>query len=383
MTAVDAELAVKLKRSIGPWQTAATLPAECFVDDRVYAIEQEQIFRRGWVGVGRSDRWRTPGDYSAIEIGGVPVVVTRDQAGTLHALANTCSHRAAEIVTGEGNVKRLRCPFHFWTYDLDGRLLAAPSMNRTTNFEIERDRFCLTSYTVAERHGFAFISLEPAPPSIDEWLGDFGEIHSPWPLADLVTARRREFTVDCNWKAFAEVFNEYYHIPYVHPNSIDDIYLEPDEPEDVTGAHASHFGLTEGTGGLLAAEADKVLPVIDGLDGRPGQGVRYSWIFPNIMLAAGAEALWMYEVYPDGPGRSRCAQVVAFPASTFEVERFDERAAAYYDRFDVAVSEDIPMLEQQFRGQRSPSSKQGRYSYLEPSVARFGSWYARCLLSAV
>ncbi len=382
MRAINGQLAAQLKRSIGPWQTASTLPAQCYVDEDVYAIEQEQVFRQGWVGIGRSDRWSNAGDYSAMDIGGVPVVVARDHSGELQAVANVCSHRASQVVTGEGNAKRLRCPFHYWTYDLDGRFMAAPSMNETPGFESDKDDLCLATYAVAERFGFAFVSLEAEPPPIDDWLADFGQMHTPWPIADLVTARRREFTVDCNWKAFAEVFNEYYHLPYVHPTSIDDIYLEPDAAEDVTGAHATQFGMTEGTGGLLESDAEKILPTMDGLEGRSAKGVRYTWIFPNIMIAAGAEAMWMYEVYPDGPDRCLCAQVVAFPSSTFDVDGFEEKAAAYYERFDVAVAEDIPMLEQQLAGQRSPQAKQGRYSYLEPSVARFGSWYAERLLAA-
>lgn len=316
-------------------------------------------------------------------------------------MANSCSHRASQIVTGSGNTRRLRCPFHAWTYDLDGRLVAAPEMHRTVGFgqsmgsdeSIESgaadsapDDLCLTRYGTAERDGFAFVTVDPDAPPIDDWLGDFSKLHAPWRLDTLATARRREFTVDCNWKAFAEVFNEYYHIPYVHPDSIDDIYLEPDEPENVTGAYATHFGLTDGTGGLLADdtdEADKILPTMPGLDGRPGRGVRYSWIFPNLVIATGAEALWMYEVYPDGPDRCRCAQVVALPPSSFEVDDFDRRTAAYYERFDVALDEDIPALERQHQGQRSPHAKQGRYSYLEPSVARFGSWYAERLLTVL
>jgi phenylpropionate dioxygenase-like ring-hydroxylating dioxygenase large terminal subunit len=379
MQTLPGDLTEQLQACIGGWEHTSTLPAAVYSNPGVFEIEQHVVFRSGWVGVGRCDRWPEPGDYSAMDIGGVPTVVLRDDDGTLRAYANTCSHRGAQLLEGDGSCKRIRCPFHFWTYALGGAMVAAPSMGRTVDFDSADHS--LVEFQLAEHEGFAFVSFESDCPSFDQWIGDFSKLHAPWPLASLVTGRRREFTVDCNWKSFAEVFNEYYHLPYVHPNSIDDTYNEPNDPEAVQGAYATHFGTTEGTGGLLPEDLAGILPTIDGLEGDNAKGVRYSWLFPNIMIATGTEAMWMYEVYPDGADRCRCAQVVCFPRSTVELDDFEQRAAFYYERFDVAISEDIPMLERQHRGMRSPFAKQGRFSYLEPSVARFASWYAERLLS--
>ena len=372
-------LAGGLARCLAPADEASSLPAACYSDLAVHLVERDTMFRHGWIGVGRFDRWPDVGDFSAMDLGGVPVVVVRDES-RLRAFANTCSHRSSQVMVGDGNCSRMRCPFHFWTYGLDGRLLGAPSMQRTAGFD--RADHGLHEFDLAERHGFVFVSLEESPPPIDEWLGDFGEVHEPWALADMVTTRRREFTVDCNWKGFAEVFNEYYHLPYVHPGSIDSTYDDPDEPDVVVGAYATHFGTTQGTGGLLVDEQHRALPLIDGLPDREAHGVRYSWLFPNLVIATGAEGMWMYEVYSDGPDRCRCAQVVCFPLTTIARPGFAEAAEAYYERFDVAISEDIPVLEQQHLGMRSPFSRQGRFSYLEPNVALFAAWYAERLLSA-
>ena len=372
-------LAGGLARCLAPADEASSLPAACYSDLAVHLVERDTMFRHGWIGVGRFDRWPDVGDFSAMDLGGVPVVVVRDES-RLRAFANTCSHRSSQVMVGDGNCSRMRCPFHFWTYGLDGRLLGAPSMQRTAGFD--RADHGLHEFNLAERHGFVFVSLEESPPPIDRWLGDFGEVHDPWALSDMVTTRRREFTVDCNWKGFAEVFNEYYHLPYVHPGSIDSTYDDPDEPDVVVGAYATHFGTTQGTGGLLVDEQHRALPLIDGLPDREAHGVRYSWLFPNLVIATGAEGMWMYEVYPDGPDRCRCAQVVCFPPTTIARPGFAEAAEAYYERFDVAISEDIPVLEQQHLGMRSPFSRQGRFSYLEPNVARFAAGYAERLLSA-
>ena len=376
---LSADLAEALGRCTGVVADSHTLPAACYVDPEVADLEAETVFRQGWVGIGRGDRWTASGDYVAMDLGGVPVVVVRDEEGVLRAYANTCRHRSAQVMEGEGHCTRMRCPFHFWTYGLDGRLMGAPSMQDTNDFE--RADHGLSEFAIAERHGFAFVSLEGSPPPIDDWLGDFADLHARWDLGSMVTTRRREFTVACNWKAFAEVFNEYYHLPYVHPGSIDDTYDDPDDPEVVVGAWATHAGTTQGTGGLLEADQAKALPVIGTLNEREARGVRYSWLYPTLVIATGAEGMWMYEVYPDGPDRCRCAQVVCFPPETAALDGFAEVAESYYERFDVAIAEDIPMLEQQHRGMRSPFARQGRFSHLEPNVARFAGWYAERLLS--
>ena len=381
MVGISAETKKELERCVASPEEAHTLPAVCYVDPEIYEIEQNLLFRSGWVGLGRSDRWKNPGDYSAFEIGGVPVVVTRDENKKLRAFANTCRHRSSQIMTGEGTCSRFRCRFHFWTYALDGRLIGAPSMHKTPGFE--QEDFGLKEFALEETHGFVLLSLEENPTDLHTWLGDFEDVHAPWPAEELITTRRREFIVDCNWKAFAEVFNEYYHLPYVHPVSIGTTYNEPDEAEEVNGAFATHFGTTEGTGGLLDEQqgTGQELPVMETLTGRLRSGVRYSWMFPNIVTAFGSDAMWMYEIYPDSADRSICAMTVCFPQSTIDEEDFEEKSEIYYERFEAALEEDIPMLEQQHAGMKSPFAQQGRYSYLEPSVARFASWYAQSLLA--
>ena len=355
---------------------ARSLPPAAYTDPTVHAWEQRAVFDRGWVGVGRSDRW-PPGSVAPATIGDVGVIVSRDTDGRLHAMANTCRHRGAEVVVDAAECARVRCGFHGWTYALDGRLVGAPQMQGSS---FDRATHGLVTFACEERHGFVFVSLEAEPPSLDDELHGFAEIHAPWPLADLRTARRREFTVDCNWKAFAEVFNEYYHLPYVHPGSIDDTYGEPDPRDDTTGAYATQFGSTEGTASLLDGARGDAFPPMPSLSGREAAGVRYTWLFPTLVTAIGTDSMWMYEVYPDGPDRCRCAQIIAFPPETFAEADFEARAAKYYERGDVAIGEDIPFLERQQRGLRSSFAQPGPFSHLEPSVAHFADWYAGRML---
>ncbi|MGI9405916.1 MAG: aromatic ring-hydroxylating oxygenase subunit alpha [Hyphomicrobiaceae bacterium] len=358
-----------------PIATAATLPPDAYTSDRVLTDEVARIFQKHWIGVGRADRVKNPGDFAAMDIAGIPVVLVRDSGGVLRAHANTCRHRSAQIKTGEGNCKRLVCPFHAWTYALDGSLIGAPNMEKAAGFD--KSDFPLVSFRAGERDGFAFICMDENAPDIDTWLGDFPELHRPWNLGGHVSTYRTEFEVACNWKTFLEVFNEYYHLPYVHPDSIDSVYKVPDAADDVTGSYTTQFGETEGTGGLLETQQASALPTNPSLDGRNRHGTRYTWIYPNMTFAASTEGTWVYETLPLTPDRCRVGMTVTFPEETTRTDGFEEKSAIYVSRMHAAVDEDIPMLEQQQIGLKSPFARKGRFcEALEPSVANFACWYA-------
>ena len=370
----------QLSKSRPPISTAKSLPLASYSDAKILEIEKQAIFRHSWLGIGRFDQWHQPGDYSTLDITGIPVIVVRDNESKLRAYSNSCRHRGAKLVEGQGSCQVIRCPFHRWTYALDGRLLTAPNIENSNTFDYSQ--YGLFELPISERDGFAFLSFNQNVESIDDWLADFSKLHQPWSLNDLVTYKRYEFNVNCNWKAFLDVFNEYYHLPYVHPDSINSVYLQPEPGDLVTGNYASQFGGTEGTGGLLEATQQHSLPGIKSLDEKNASGTRYSWVFPNMTFAAGPESVWIYEAYPLTPQRSRIVLSLCFPESTTQLENFEHLAGFYFDRLIAAIDEDIPALENQQKGLNSPLAKQGRFcESLEPNVANFAFWYANQVLA--
>ncbi len=369
------EALAALNLCIAPADEAHSLPPVFYSSSDMLKVEIERIFGSGWVGIGRSDRWASPGDFAAMDIAGVPVIVVRGRDGQLNAFANSCRHRGAKLLAGNGHCRGIKCPFHGWAYKLDGRLAGVPHMERAKNFN--KDEYRLITFHAAERAGFAFLCLAQDAPGIDVWLGDFEALHAPWNLGELVSTRRREFEVACNWKPFLEVFNEYYHLPYVHPDSINDVYCPPDAPDDTAGAYVSQFGPTERTGGLLQSCQVDPLPTMKSLKGRNRNGVRYSWIFPNMTFAAGGDAVWVYETYPLGAGRCRVGMTACFAPDTVAMADFAGRVPQYYRRLDEAIAEDILALEEQQAGLNSAFARPGRFSpLLESNVAGFARWYA-------
>ena len=357
------------------------IPPACYADTEILKQEINAIFHRGWVCLGRGDRWVNTGDYSAMDIGGIPVIVVRNKAGELKAFANSCRHRGSQILSGDGNCNKLKCPFHWWTYDLDGKLKVYPRMEKAVDFN--PDEFGLVEFPVASQDGFSFISLENRPPPLDDWLGDFESFHGPWGLDQWVSTRVREFEVECNWKNFIEVFNEYYHLPMVHPDSINWLYPEPDAVDEVSGQFTTQFGATEGAAALMADSQDQALPAAKGLSGRDCCGTRYTWVYPNLTFAASQDSLWMYQAFPLSADRCRVLQTICFPAETVALSAFENRAIHYYDLIDTALNEDLPFLLQQQIGLKSKFAKQGRFSALEPSVAKFAYWYSQRMLEGL
>lgn len=357
---------------------ASSLPAACYHSTEVLEEEIKSIFHQNWLGLGRADRFNQPGQYETMEIAGVPVLLINDRDGKLHAFNNACRHRGARLLDGEGKCRTLRCPFHGWTYNTDGQCAAAPQMEESQNFD--KSKLGLVEFALQIHAGFIFICFQPEPPDFETHIGNFDQHHNAWPLIDLVSTRRQSFEVACNWKLFLDVFNEYYHLQYVHPNSINSIYHKPDPADLTTGNYATQYGETEGSGGLLEDQQQYALPEIPGLTGKAARGTRYTWVFPNMAFAASTEAMWIYEAYPLGPQRCIAYQTLCFPREAVELDDFETKVQYYYKRFDAAVAEDRVALENQQKGLASPYSKPGPFSpTMEPNVAAFTRWYANQL----
>ena len=356
-----------------------SLPFECYWEDSILIQEQKLIFSNQWLGLGRADRLETSGEYEVFELCGQALVLIRDQDNILRLYANTCRHRGAKLLDGTGQCQAISCPFHGWTYTLDGNLKYAKTMSENPNFDFSEHS--LIEYKLKELQGFLFAFLGNQPTDLDSQLGDFSELHQPWSLNELITTRREVFEVQCNWKAFLDVFNEYYHLSNIHPTSIDNLYIKPEEADKTTGDYASQFGFTTGTGALLEAHQSNALPKMENLGDPWNLGARYSWVFPNMTFAASQEAIWVYEANPITSQSCQVRQSICFPKNTTELPDFQEKSQAYYQRLDDALDEDIYALENQQKGLNKSPSLQGQFSTLmEANVATFAQWYANKII---
>jgi choline monooxygenase len=211
-----------------------TLAWSSYSDPALEAIERERIFARAWQYVGHLGRLGGRG-YFAARSGDLPIVVTRDRAGVLRAFVNVCRHRGSIVAAGQAERQTLQCPYHAWTYGLDGRLIAAPRAEHEGG--LEPDELRLRPVQLGTWGPFMFVNPDAAAPPLLETLGRLPELVAAAGIdVDALEFRHRdESTVAANWKLVSENFLECYHCPTAHPGFSAVVDVSPDAYELVAG----------------------------------------------------------------------------------------------------------------------------------------------------
>ncbi len=243
-----------------------TLPWTWYADPEMLRREQERVFARSWQYAARADQVAEPGTYVATRAGQLPVVVVRGRDGELRAFVNVCRHRGSIVCEGEGRGETLQCPYHAWTYDLDGSLRAAPRADREPGFSTEGIGLVTVSLDVWGPS--VFVSPDPAEPLLDT-LGDVPEQLAAGGL-DVEALRfhhRAESTYDANWKLCAENYLECYHCAVAHQGFSRVIDVSPDA-----------YGLRTGRWTMSQTGDPR-----DGTGNRVAQG-QFHFVFPNTAI---------------------------------------------------------------------------------------------------
>jgi choline monooxygenase len=180
-----------------PLTHALTIPGLWYTDERIADLERKSVFSRTWQMVGRAEQVAAPGQYITAEVAGEPVLVVRGQDGALRGFFNVCRHHAAAVMTEAcGTAARLQCPYHGWTYGLDGSLRGVPDFEKVENFDRKQNGLVPLGVDIWEK--FVFVHLDPDPIGLREFLGEMVGHIKPLGLGQLHYAGRREWIIDCN-----------------------------------------------------------------------------------------------------------------------------------------------------------------------------------------
>jgi phenylpropionate dioxygenase-like ring-hydroxylating dioxygenase large terminal subunit len=341
----------------------------------VYRREIERIFRRSWICLGHESQAGAPGDYFPFELAGVPLIVARDLDGKLHGFINHCRHRGSRIVETRGNDRFLKCPYHGWYYRLDGRLAGTPMVEESAGFM--RSERPLLGVKLELWAGLIWVNLDPDSVPLATWLGDLGARCAPWRAEDMVCTYRKEYEIAANWKLYYENFNESYHLPFVHPGSLNKQYVPGRAlyaEEKVNGEYLAHFTRHKGSRALMEGEAgfDR-LPWLP--DAPEYEGTFYPTINPNVMMGLTVDCAWAMELHPHAPDRTTLVLSMLFPRDTAARPDFERIAPNYYRRFETTLPEDIRAAELQQQGLSSPITAPGKFTAMEQLVLAFDRWW--------
>ncbi|MGH7125195.1 MAG: aromatic ring-hydroxylating oxygenase subunit alpha [Stellaceae bacterium] len=352
-----------------PVLEAETLPPWCYTSQRFYDREVERAFKTSWNFIGREDELPKAGDYAAYDLVGEPVLIVRDRAGVLRAFANSCRHRGTRLLDGDGNCRGIVCPYHGWTYGLNGELLGAAGMEETRGFD--KKAYGLHPIRLETWEGFVFVNLSADTVGLREYLGDLPQALESYRLADMVCVRRRDYDLACNWKIYLENAMEDYHTPYVHRQSIGAQHTMPEPSRGAWGG--VHMGADK-TIAVLAEDIAHAFPPIPSLAGKAAAGTYFLVLYPSTFFALTQDCMWWLQQFPQGPARTRVVIGSCFPRSTAARSDFAESAAYYYRRWDKSLPEDNAISERQQAGLQSSFASPGRLSVREPMVRDIANW---------
>lgn len=354
-----------------PLPEAETLPPDCYTSESFFRREVETVFLRSWNFIGREDRVPEPGDYFALEFVGVPVVVVRGRDNRVRAFANTCRHRGARVMAGEGNCTVFSCPYHAWTYAIDdGRLIGAAEMDETAGFD--RKDYGLVPLRLEVWAGFLFLNFDRGAEPLDAWLGDLPELLASYGLERMRTTRRVEYDLACNWKIYVENAMESYHVPTVHQQTIQKQKRDHNPPIAAAGQYCGLFTRHAGSRALLPGT--RGFPHIPTLEGNAACGTYYILLHPSTMFGLTYDCMWWLELHPLDAGRTRLIVGSCFPEDTVRRDDFAELAGNYYDRWNKSIVEDNDVSDLQQIGLSSPFASPGRFSHMEPLVHVIDNW---------
>jgi Rieske 2Fe-2S family protein len=347
-----------------------TLPGEYYTSEQVYREEADRVFARRWVCVGRAEGVAEPGSYVLADVAGESLIVVRDPQARLHALFNVCRHRGTRLCeAASGRLGgTIQCPYHGWTYALDGRLLGAPHMADTPGFDPAE--FPLREAALGAWQGFLFVSLEGQPPALDAALAPLAGKFAAWRLGELRAFRRIEYDVRANWKLLFQNFSECYHCPRIHP-----------ELTRLSHYRSGANDLTEGPilGGYMTIDPPAESLTLSGRAACPQplgplgdddrRRVYYYSVFPNLFLTLLPDYAMGHTLWPVAPDRTRvvCEWLFA-PEAAAPPATGAEDAVAFWDRTN---RQDWHVCERAQQGVSSRAYTPGPYAVQESLLAAF------------
>lgn len=356
---------------------ARTLRGEYFTSPRVFAAEADAIFGRLWTCVGRAADVARPGEYVLRSVAGESIIVVRGRDGAIRALLNVCRHRGTRLCSetaGRFTDSVIRCPYHAWTYTLEGELIGAPHMQEVASFD--KADYPLDSVAAAEYGGFLFVNVDAAAQPFATWIAPLADRLDRFALARLESAHRAEYVVEANWKLVFENYSECLHCPVIHPGLAASVPYQSGANDLVDGPFLG--GYME-----LAAGHESVTPTgracgppISGAASGDRRRAYYYSVMPNLLLSIHPDYVNYYVLTPVAVDRTRIESEWLFRRDGEDASLDPAAAVAFWDEVN---RQDWHIIEQAQLGIASTRYRPGPYSPRESISAAWDREYLRLM----
>jgi len=370
---MEADVVVK-GREVMP-EGAATLPARFYTDDSFFQREMRSLFGRMWICAGRVEEVEAPGQYVLREVLGESIIITSNSAGRVNAFYNVCRHRGTRLCTEPAGSfgRSIQCPYHSWTYALDGTLIGAPHMDEVPHFS--KADYPLHAVHADTWDGHVFINLSTEPPPLREQLGDLPAKFVPWQMADLRLGHRIVYDVKANWKLIIQNYNECLHCPNLHPalNKLSHYLSGENEPLRPTYM-GGRMDLRPGVD-TLTMDGKCSRQLLPGLSAEDVRRVYYYAIFPNMLLSLHPDYMMVHTLWPIAPDRT--INVCEWHFHPTELARADFDTNDAVEFWDLTNHQDWHVCELSQAGISSRAYTPGPYSNREDLLYAFDRFIER------
>ncbi|MGB0210487.1 MAG: aromatic ring-hydroxylating oxygenase subunit alpha [Ilumatobacteraceae bacterium] len=370
------ELLASLEASSQGVAEAVTLPPALYTSEEVLEFERDAIYAREWLCVGRAERIPEPGDWFTVNIAHEPIIVVRDKEGDVRAMSAVCQHRAMQVCEGEGNTTTFKCPYHHWIYGLDGRLLGAPAMERTENFE--KSDWGLPQMRVELWMGFIFVNLDADAAPLSPTLERYSKYLVNYDLENAVCPGT--FTLEdmpWNWKVMFENFNDGYHANRLHQYVQDfcpsNLSAFPEPWSDDSNVIFRTSGYTHLDGGFNATHR-VIMPVYPDLTEEERTRSTFALVPPTLCFGTAPDQCFFFLVRPKTAQTIDVEIGYIFHPSALEDPLFEEKVILSDAGVQVFVRQDQDATTKVQMGLNSRFAPRGRYSWQEESHVQFNRW---------
>ncbi|MEE9218037.1 MAG: aromatic ring-hydroxylating dioxygenase subunit alpha [Acidobacteriota bacterium] len=349
-----------------------TLPGRYYTDPEILRQEIEGVFERMWVHAGRIDEVPEPGDYVTRQLGNESVIIVRGEDDRIRAFYNNCRHRGTRICNEHrGHVMgSFQCPYHAWTYALDGKLVGAPHMNELPDFD--KSQYPLLAVGCEVWDGHIFINLDSERRPLRAQLDGLPKLLGHYHMGEMRRWARHEYDIKANWKLIVENYSECYHCPLIHPalNRVTHYLSGKNHVRE-----NSYNGGYQNIGNAfctLTVEGKKSREPFKGLKGKDLNRVYYYVVYPNLLLSLAPDYMMTHTLWPKEPGVSHVVCEWHFDREQMGKPGFDGSDAVKF--WDMTNKEDWHVCEISQRGVASRGYAPGPFSNQEEMLYAFDRW---------